>query len=179
MGARLGADTVTVHPGRRTAKRPPSPADFIRFDHYIGELRKAAEKNDIKICMENMEPVVNNLLCSPEKMRVLLDNEPWLYFTLDVSHALLNNEHEPGRFIDLCHDRLRNVHISRIEQGKPHFPLDRNPLMAVVMENLKDHGFSGSLTLEIEDLTFDRLLSSQEKVSVLSRDCAFMRESMQ
>ncbi len=28
MATRLGAASITVHPGRRTAKRPPSPADF-------------------------------------------------------------------------------------------------------------------------------------------------------
>ncbi len=93
------------------------------------------------ICMENMEPVVNSLLCSPEKMRDLLDREPWLYFTLDVSHALLKNQDEPARYIELCHDRLRNVHMSRIERGKPHFSLARDPLIAKVMQNLKDHRF--------------------------------------
>lgn len=179
MATRLGAGTITVHPGRRTAKRPPSPADFIRFDHYVDVLREAAEKNNIRICMENMEPVVNSLYSSPEKMRDLLDNEPWLNFTLDVSHALLNNKKEPARYIELCHDRLRNVHLSRVSGGKPHFPLSRDPRMAEVMQMLKDHGFSGSLTLEIEDLTFESVLSSQEKIHVLASDCDFMREVMQ
>lgn len=178
MAARLGASTVTVHPGRRTAKRPPSPADFKRFDHYIGCLREAARENHVTICMENMEPVVNSLLCTPERMRELLDAEPWLYFTLDLSHALLKNENEPARYIELCDDRLRNVHVSRVVGGKPHFALSRDPLVEEIMQTLKDHRFSGSLTLEIEDLTFDHTLSSQEKVDTLAADCAFMQECM-
>lgn len=179
MADRLGAERVTVHPGRRTAKRPPGTADFKRFGHYIDCLRETARDNRVPVCMENMEPVVNSLLCTPEKMRELLDAEPWLFFTLDVSHALMKDEKEPARYIELCSDRLRNVHMSRVVRGKPHFALARDPRVADILQDLRDHRFSGSLTLEIEDLTFDHALSSQEKVDVLAADCAFMRESMQ
>jgi sugar phosphate isomerase/epimerase len=179
MAGLLGADTLTVHPGKRTAKRRPSPADLKRFEHYIGLLREAAGKNRVTICMENMEPAVNSLLCTPAGVRALLDNEPWLFFTLDVSHALLKDEKEPARYIELCHDRLKNVHMSRVVKGKPHYPLAHDPRMAGLMERLAGHGFNGSLTLEIEDLTFDRVLTSEEKINVLKDDCAFMRECVQ
>jgi sugar phosphate isomerase/epimerase len=175
----LGARVLTLHPGRRTAKRPPGNADFIRFDHYIERIRETALQNSLKISMENMEPAVNSLLCTPERMRELLDAEPWLYFTLDVSHALAGSDDGPLRYIELCHDRLANVHISRVNGRTLHHPLDRSPAMAVVMESLKDHKYTGSLTLEIEDLTFDRTLSSDEKIAVLARDCAFMHECME
>ena len=62
--------------------------------------------------------------------------------------------------------------------GEPHFALSRDPLVEEIMQTLKDHRFSGSLTLEIEDLTFDHTLSSQEKVDTLAADCAFMQECM-
>jgi sugar phosphate isomerase/epimerase len=179
MADQLGAASVTVHPGRRTAKRSPSSADFRRFDNYIGRLREAAKKSRVTVCMENMEQIVNSLLCTPEMARELLDDEPWLFFTLDVSHALLKDENEPERYIELCHDRMRNVHMSRVVRGKPHFPLARDPRVAEIMESLTSHGFTGSLTLEIEDLTFDRVLTSEEKVNVLTDDCAFMQECMQ
>ena len=49
------------------------------------------------------------------------------YFTLDVAHALsVTPEDEAIRYIELCHDRLVNVHLSRFDQGKAHFPLDRD-----------------------------------------------------
>jgi sugar phosphate isomerase/epimerase len=175
----LGAPVLTVHPGRRTAKRPPSDADFVRFNHYISVLRDAARGSPVKIGMENMEPIVNSLLCTPERMRMLLDDEPWLFFTLDVAHALARSDDEAARYIELCHDRLINVHISRFDHGKAHFPLDRHASMAQVMECLKDHRYDGCLTLEIEDLNFDRPLSAEEKIAVLARDCAFMKEIME
>ncbi|MDO9549803.1 MAG: sugar phosphate isomerase/epimerase family protein [Methanoregula sp.] len=175
----LGASTLTVHPGRRTAKRPPSDADAVRFNHYLSVLREAVRESTVKIGMENMEPTVNSLLCTPERMRQLLDDEPWLFFTLDVAHALSRSEAEVIRYIELCHDRLVNVHISRFDHGRAHFSLDRHPSMARVMECLKDHRYDGCLTLEIEDLNFDRPFSAEEKIEVLARDCAFMQECME
>lgn len=175
MGARL----LTLHPGRRTAKRPPGNADFARFDTYIETIRSTVLRNSLRVCMENMEPAVNSLLCTPERMRELLDAEPWIFFTLDVSHALAKSPEEPLRYIELCHDRLVNVHMSRAEGKILHLPLDRSPVMAEVMQSLRDHRFNGSLTLEIEDLNFGHPLSFEEKIDVLSRDCAFMHECME
>jgi len=178
IAEQTGARILTVHPGRRTAKRPPGEADYIRFSHYLDCLRDAAFKDSLRICMENMEPAVNSLLSTPERMRSLLDEEPWLYFTLDVSHAMKTSDEEPLRFIELCHDRLANVHISRAEGTRMHLPLDRHPSMGRVLSLLRDHSYHGSLTLEIEDLNYTRTLSADEKIALLKREAAFMRECM-
>ena len=178
IAEQLGAGILTVHPGRRTAKRPPTPADQVRFDHYLSCLREAAKKSGIRVCIENMEPSVNALIHTPERMREVLDAEPWLGCTLDVGHALVGGNDEPARYIELCHARLENVHMSRVVRGKPHFPLARDPDMAQILEHLKNQGFNGSLTLELDDLNFDHVLTSGEKVAVLAEDCAFMRECM-
>jgi len=179
IAEQMGAHILTVHPGRRTAKRPPGPADFKRFDHFVSAIREVATSNSIKIGMENMEPTVNSLLCTPERMRSLLDEEPWLFFTLDVAHAMAKSADEPVRYIELCSDRMINVHLSRFDNGKAHYPLDRHTSMATVMESLKVHRFKGSLTLEIEDLNLQHPLSHEEKISLLARDCAFMKECME
>lgn len=178
IGEQLGARILTLHPGRRTAKRPPGAADAARFEHYLEALRGVATRNSMKICMENMEPVVNSLLCTPERVRELLDDEPWLFFTLDTSHALAKSDEEPLRYIELCHDRLANVHLSRKEGKTLHLPLDRNPLMETILLALKDAGYTGPLTLEIDDLNFPHPLSADEKIAILSRDRAFMHECM-
>ncbi|PKG33965.1 sugar phosphate isomerase/epimerase [Methanoregula sp.] len=179
MAGQMGARVLTLHPGRRTAKRPPGEADFARFSRYIAVVRETALKDTIKVSMENMEPKVNSLLCSPERMRKLLDDEPWLYFTLDVAHALAKDEEEPLRYIDLCGDRLANIHISRKEGKALHLPLDRSPLMGRVMKALLDIGYGGPLTLEIDDLNFVSPLSAEEKIAILTRDRVFMQECME
>ena len=178
VAAEAGAGVLTVHPGRRTAKRPPGKADHTRFGLYIATLRSAARDNGVRVAIENMEPAVNSLLCAPERVRSLLDGEPWLSFTLDTSHALAASPEEPFRYIELCHDRLVNVHLSRVRGKTLHLPLERDPLMASIMASLRDHHFTGSITLEIDDLTLGRTLSAEEKVALLAQDCAFMRECM-
>jgi sugar phosphate isomerase/epimerase len=41
---------------------------------------------------------------------------------------------------------------------------------------LRDHGYTGPLTLEIEDLNFSRTLTAQEKIAVLAADRAFLEQ---
>jgi sugar phosphate isomerase/epimerase len=177
LAERLGAGVLTVHPGRRTAKRPPSTADFERFDQYIAVLRNAAVKSPCRIGMENMEPIVNSLLCTPERMRDLLDKEPWLWFTLDVSHSLAGKPGDLAEYLRLCGDRLVNVHLSRVEGRRLHLPLDSSPVMAGVIHALLDAGYNGSFTLEIDDLNFSRTLIPQEKIAILASDRAFIERT--
>lgn len=178
IAAQLGARVLTLHPGRRTAKRPPGEADAVRFETYLSALRHAAKNNSQKISMENMEPAINSLLCTPERVRQLLDDEPWLFFTLDIAHALAASDDAPKRYIELCHDRIANVHISLKEGRTLHLPLDRSPVMAGVLEDLRDVGYTGPLTLEIDDLNLNQPLSADEKIAILARDRAFMHECM-
>jgi len=179
MAQVLGAGVLTVHPGRRTAKRPPGEADIARFDHYIAALREAALRDTVKVALENMEPIINSLICTPERMREVLDAEPWLMFTLDTSHALAASEETVLQYIDLCADRLANVHISSAGNGQLHLPLDRNPVIARILGALRDHRYRGGLMLEIDDLNFRRPLSAEEKCEILAKDRAFMHECME
>ena len=179
LAERLGAGIITVHPGRRTAKRPPSKADHERFDRYIAALRESARMHTIRISMENMEPVVNSLLCTPRGMRELLDREPWLSFTLDVSHALAGRPGDLDNYIRLCGNRLANVHLSRVDGKRVHLPLDNSPVMAGIVSALADAGYTGPLALEIDDLNFANTLSAQEKISILGADRAFIIRSLQ
>lgn len=179
MAQNLGANLLTVHPGKRTARRPPSEADLGRFDYYISTLREAAFKDTVTVAIENMEPSVNSLICTPQRMREVLDAEPWLKFTFDVAHALVVSEETAMEYIDLCADRLANVHISRAENGTLHLPLDHSPVIGRIIGALRDHHYAGGLMLEIDDLNFKKPLSAEEKCTIIARDNAFMRDCME
>jgi Sugar phosphate isomerases/epimerases len=171
-----GAAVITLHPGKRTARRSPSGADFERFEHYIRVLGEASAGKSVKVAMENMERKVNSLLCTPEDVRELLDREPWLYFTLDVSHAMGTSTEEVHTYIDLCHDRLANVHISRAEDGRMHLPPGGNADIAGILRHLDESGYTGTLTLEMEDMNFSHVLTSEEKIVILMEQLAFMKK---
>ena len=126
-----------------------------------------------------MEPAVNSLICTPERMREVLDAEPWLRFTLDTSHALASSEGTVMEYIDLCGDRLANVHLSRAGNGRLHLPLDHSQVIARILESLRDHHYRGALMLEIDDLNFPKPLPAEEKCAILAQDLSFMRKCME
>ena len=84
MADRVGADVITVHPGRRTAKRHPSAYDFRRFEEYIDRLREAAGQTRVRVAIENLEPRVNALLSMADDAAEVLEREPWLWLTFDM-----------------------------------------------------------------------------------------------
>jgi sugar phosphate isomerase/epimerase len=171
----INADVFTFHPGRRTAKRVPSAADFERFDRMIDLMHCEARGSPVKVAIENMENKVNSLLCTPDGARELLDKEKWLFFTLDVSHAMKTSLDEVIRYIDLCHDRLVNIHLSRVNGQSLHLPVEGSPEIVTVLHALREYGYEGNLTLEIEDRNFDHDYSSEEKCLLLMREIAFIR----
>jgi sugar phosphate isomerase/epimerase len=176
MAELLGARTITLHPGRRTAKRVPSEADYRRFEHYMAELRRKAQGKSVGVAMENMERKVNSLLCRPQEVRELLEREPWLSFTLDVAHALKQSVEEVEAYIEACGDRIANVHVSGAGSGGMHLPVAGNEDIAGIITLLKQKGYEGNLTLEIEDRNFATELCSEEKITLLAGEVAFLRD---
>ena len=177
MAEDIGAEVVTFHPGRRTVKRIPARQEYERFELFLDTLRSAARGKRVRASMENMEYSLNALICSPEAMRELLDGEPWLGFTLDISHALAAPSNEVEHYIDLCGDRMTMVHLSRAENGRVHLPLAGSTQGTEILQSLKDHGYQGHLSLEIEDRNFSHDLSLEERITLLMRDLAYMHES--
>jgi len=175
LAARVGAAVVTVHPGKRTAMRPPMADDYRRFGRYLSVLRDAASGRPVTIAMENVEPRVNAIIATPDEARNLLDREGWLSFTLDISHAM---NHSPGLltgFVETCGDRLANVHVSRAADGVMHLPLEEDPVVGAVIRAIARGGYRGPLTLEIEDQNLAHELSLEEKIQLLAGEAEFLR----
>jgi sugar phosphate isomerase/epimerase len=175
LAERVGAPVVTVHPGKRTAKRAPMADDFRRFARYLAVLREASAGRRVKIAMENVEPTVNAMMATPEETRNLLDREGWLSFTLDISHAMNHSPALPSRFVETCRDRLVNVHVSRAVDGISHFPLEGDPAVGGILGAIAGSGYQGPLTLEIEDQNLNHDLTLEEKIQLLAGEAAFLR----
>ena len=175
IGERLDATVVTFHPGRRTAKRTPSEADYLRFEHYITALSEYSQRSSLRLAMENMEPKVNSLLCTPESAEELLDREPWLYLTLDIAHALASSRKDTEAYIEKCIGRIANVHISSSKGEARHLPIFGDGDVAFILDKLRDYGYDGVLTLEIEDRNFTHDLCTEEKVAVIERDITLLK----
>jgi len=179
MAERIGAAVVTVHPGRRTAKREPSAPDYKRFETYVARLEEVAEETGVKVAIENMEPRINTLLATAEDVAEVLEREPWLWLTFDMGHAMMNSPAEVGRFLDLCIERIVNVHVSALGgNGRPHHPIHDDTDALGVLADLADRGYPGLLTLEIDDMIFPAALSAEEKIVLLSRELVALKEAL-
>lgn len=177
MAEQVGAEAVTLHPGRRTVRRIPSGQEYSRFEQFISILREGAAGKKVEISIENMEPAVNALLCTPDAVRELLDRESWLHFTLDLSHAMAASRDVLNRYLDTCLDRLVNVHISRAENGRLHLPAHETGEVASVLRELSERGYNRNLTLEIEDRNFTHDLSLEERLTLLHQELSYLHEA--
>jgi len=166
----LHADVVTLHPGRRTTHRQAGKADFNRFMHYMDEIESAASSTGIRVSIENMENRVNSLVSTPAEMRRVLDEYPFLWFTFDIAHALLESEKTALEFIECCYDRIANIHASGCNTGSVHIPVSMDESAMRTLEHLNEQGYDGVITIEMDDLTFSRHLNAGEKVSILANE---------
>ena len=173
----LGAGVVTIHPGRRTAKRPPSRADMDRFAHYMEAVERVSQGLSVAVAVENMEPKVNALLTTPEAVRSVLDEYPNLFFTFDYAHALMSGPSSPDAFLSLCGDRLVNVHASDASGSSMHHPLTLTGGMNELAGLLRRYGYDGPVIFEIEDLGFPEAPGFDEKIAILSREADSFREA--
>lgn len=174
LAKETGACLLTIHPGRRTAKRSVSNADFQRFGRYISAVRDAALQTGVIVAIENMEPKVNSLLCTPKQARQLLDQEHWLSFTLDIAHAMAGGPLDAFSYIDACFDRIANVHVSGVNGDLMHTLPSESPETGKILSYLSDCGYKGPLTLELEDMNFQVSLTAKEKIAVLSREARYL-----
>ncbi|MBP2132853.1 sugar phosphate isomerase/epimerase [Methanomicrobium sp. W14] len=171
----VNAHVITVHPGRRTAKRTPGEMDIERLYRYLGRIEKSFSGCRTKIAIENMEPKINSILSTPDFAYELLKKEPWLYFTLDTAHAVRASEKDALQYIDLLHDRIQNVHVSGADESMTHILPHKDKRIEKILKYLKDFGYDGHLTLEIEDLNFKGNLGSYEKIKIISKEIKFLK----
>ncbi len=168
----LGGGVVTVHPGKRTSKRPITYLDKERFHHYLGRLSEAAGKN-VQIALENMPPAVNAHITTAPEMREVLDEYSWLYFTFDYAHAQAAGN--PFSFIELCSDRMINIHASLGRAGKMHSPLAGTTEGDALKEVLEKIGYQRRVTYEFEDLNFGELTLA-DKTDILTKETKWYRK---
>jgi sugar phosphate isomerase/epimerase len=163
----LGADLVTIHPGRRTAKRPVREVEREKLRRYLRACLDHAEEGEILLALENLEPFPWNICADLEEMGRFLDDFP-LGMTLDISHATPPASRAIA-FAKTFAERILNVHVSATRDGTRHLPT-RDGSADEVLAALRDIGYDGPLTLELDDKKFPGTLSKRDKVEVLIRE---------
>ncbi|MCK9310343.1 MAG: sugar phosphate isomerase/epimerase [Candidatus Cloacimonetes bacterium] len=172
----LGGGVLTIHPGKRTSKRPISPIDKERFVHYIERVGNAAVGSSVTVALENMPPAVNAHMVTAKEIRTVLDEYAWLSFTWDYAHACLAGD--PFSFPRECGERIVNIHTSKGDRRSMHSPLAGTLEAAALRTVLSEIGYGGLMTFELEDLSLEpngstlcfRPISYEEKIAILTRE---------
>lgn len=124
LAGRLGANSVTLHPGRKTAKtRKLTDAWKLQLDS-IDRLAQCAEDNGVTLCVEAMEQLAGEFVLTGTDLDYIAKslNREKLAFTLDIAHL-----HTVGDVCDQLaqarHLNVGNVHISQSKGLRPHLTL--------------------------------------------------------
>jgi len=164
----LKARLVTIHPGKRTAHRKPTNEDWEKFMKYLEISFKKAKSSGVNLSLENSMPGIQSMCSDPGEMKEVLDQFPGLFFTFDVVHACLNSPQTAMSFINELGDKIINVHIGAPHNGKPHFPSHHEKKMDIILQRLRDSGYKGDLTIEIDDKIYPGQLTREEKIKELT-----------
>lgn len=167
MLAETGGGVLTIHPGKRTTKRPVTSYDRMRLEEYLNRIEKALPAN-VTPAIENMPPAINAHMVYPSELATVLDEYSWLSFTFDYAHALAAGG-DALSFIDECGKRLVNVHASYAGGNKMHAPLSGTKEGEALREKLAEIRYKGLVTFELEDMNFSPL-SFADKISILKSE---------
>jgi len=162
----LNARAVTIHPGRRTVHRPPVDEDREKFLKYLRICKRRADELDLRLSLENSMPVISSMCSSVSEMKEVLNKFPGLFFTFDIAHACMHSQKRAFAFIEELGDRIINVHVATPHNGK-HSPSHHSKDMDTVLLALRDSGYDGDLTIEIDDKVYPVPLSKKDKIKEL------------
>ena len=176
LAKNIGARVVTIHPGKRTVHRAPTDEDQEKFLKYLKVSKEKADRLGIQLSLENSMPGVQSMCSTPDEMKSVLTKFPGLFFTFDVVHAFIQSPQIAMSFIDELSDRIINVHVGSPHNGKPHYPSHTQKNMGTVLRALKDSGYDGDLTIEIDDQRYSRPLSREDKVMELREEREYLEE---
>ncbi len=174
LAHRIGARAVTIHAGKRTVHRTPTSEDWGKFLKYLAVCKKKADALKLSLSLENSMPGVQSMCSGPEEMKEVLGKFPGLFLTFDAAHAFIKSQELALSFIRELGDNMINVHIGAPHDGKPHCPSHRKKNMDTVLRTLRDSGYDGDLTIEIDDQMYSRPLSREDKVRELIEEREYL-----
>lgn len=174
LAKNIGARVVTIHPGRRTVHRAPTNDDRGKFLKYLKACKEKADRLKVQLSLENSMPGIQNMCVTPDEIKRVLEIFPGLLFTFDVVHAFIASPKIAFSFIEELSDKMINLHIGAPHDGKPHYPSYLKKNMEPLLIALKDLGYAGDLTIEIDDKTYSKQLSREDKIKELIRERKYL-----
>lgn len=155
-----GASLVNVHPspGVRLIGVEQTLAWNVEA---FARLAEVAAAHGLRLMVENLPDAYESL----DAMRALLAADARLGFHLDLGHAQVRGNRTAG-YLEAFANRLAHVHLSdNTGRADDHLPLGAGRLdWKRLVRTLKRTGYDGTITLEVFSDDRDYLLASQRKL---------------
>jgi sugar phosphate isomerase/epimerase len=158
----LGTQKMNLHPFTRVSLHR---REWIieRNIEAFKRVNERAKELGIKLMVENMPKIAHDV----EDLKPIFDSIPDLGFHLDVGHANLNTKYNiTSELLEHFGYILEHVHISDNKGGEDdlHLPLGAGMIdWTKIVEELKNFGYDGTITLEIFSQDREYLLISRDK----------------
>jgi sugar phosphate isomerase/epimerase len=170
LARKLGAENITVHPGRAGAPVFGEDLYAERMEQSLAEICRFGLDAGVKVSLELMEKIPREFVTTPAIMNKLLNIVPnnACGITLDAAH-LESAEMFIGYFNAM--PRVDKIHLSNRRGNKFHVPVFQGDINAVqVLEFLQDK----NLPIVIEGNALDReeLICTLERIQALVRQKA-------
>jgi len=124
-GARIGAKTVVIHPGRISSSKGAKEEYTGELYKFLREIDSIADSEGVVIGLEVMEKRPREILVTPEDV-INLMRQSWknLKLTIDIAHA--RTVMDPSEFLNsLNHEWITHIHLSDSSASRPHLPLGK------------------------------------------------------
>ncbi len=123
VAARLEAQAVAVHPGRKTGSRTDPARVWEQLLAWVAELDEQAVRLGLQVGLELMEKMPLEVFMLPDDAARLMA-EPWRAVGLTVDLAHLNTHGDPVTLLSaLQADWITHVHLSDNAPHQVHLPL--------------------------------------------------------
>jgi len=164
--ARLGIRLANIHPDARVPSMFPRAWVVDRNIESLQRLVALAAERGVRLMLENVPGMFNDV----ENLKPVFAAVPELGLHLDVGHANLGGpKNATELFLDAFGGRLVHVHFSDNKgDGDSHLPMGVGNIdWRWAITALKQHGYDGTITLEVFSPDQDYLAFSRLKVQRL------------
>jgi len=167
FAAKIEADLVVLHPGKRTTIEAPDEVYLERSVESIREVCDVAEELGLRIGLENMDSKRVHFANKPEVLLSILKGvkSTNLGITFDVAHA--NTCMRPADFLKPIADKVIHLHLSdNCGPTSPsfHMPMGTGTVnLAEIFEILMENGYKGLLIVEGRGKNLEEFIKSTLK----------------
>ena len=176
LAKKLGRKIVTVHAGKRSAAREPVWEDYASLERYLRVSSNYSRIKGVRLCLENSEPGINYLCKTADEVEDMVKKFN-LKITFDINHAVKNSFGEAKKFLELV-EKMENVHVSGYDSKGRHVSAIGFKDIKEILTDLKELGYDGKVTVELDDLGMGKLkreLDYESKVEILRKELNYLK----